>query len=211
MSALPPLQPHDVVLIVGKRGTGKSTAAKALLASELKRKTRAIVFDYHDEYSRHGEASEQVYLGACRDRMEIDAISLNPDALDDSRLSLSLVPERGPKECAADFEVAADLALDTGGLLFLADEVGVYSDYCGETIDRLVCQSRHSAVPVVLVAQRMIQIPKTARTQATAIVSFRQDNPDDLAALEKIAGKEIAARVSRLPRGKCEVWRDTLN
>ncbi len=210
-TTLPALRPHDVVLIVGKRGTGKSNAGKTLLAAELKRGARVLAFDPHDEYSVLGRKSDEVRLGSCRDRLSVAALAVTPEKLDDKKLSLAVVPEGLPSAVAKDFAQVVDVVQDTGRLVFLVEEVGMFSEHVEENVNHLACQSRHWSVACVLLAQRMVQIPKTARTQASMLVSFRQDNPDDVAALEKIAGPEFAARVSCLPRGRCEVWRDSLN
>ncbi len=208
------LLPHDVLGIVGKRGTGKSTEGKELAAAEVAAGARVAAFDYHDEWSRKGRRTDQIRLGPLRDRCTADELFRDPSLLDDARLSLAVVPSQDPRECARDFAGFCDLVLATGGVVAIADEVGVFSEYCAEDLNRLACQSRHESVPLVLLAQRMTQIPKTARTQLTRLVSFRQDNPDDLDALADLVGlpqgKAFAERVSRLARGQSEQWRDDL-
>lgn len=203
------LQPHDVVLVVGKRGTGKSTHAKALCGEELKAGSRVAWFDPHDEYSRKGRKSTEVRLGPLRDRVTIDQLCAKPSLLDQETLSLSVVPEG---DFAAAFEEFSSMVLATGGVTLGADEIGEYSDEANKALNTVATQSRHSACPVVLVAQRLTQIPKTARTQASTVVTFLQSNPEDLAALDKLTGDEdFSARVSRLGRGKFLTWRDEVS
>jgi energy-coupling factor transporter ATP-binding protein EcfA2 len=203
----PALEPEDVALYVGKRGSGKSTRAKQLLAAAMAAGQPCVAFDPHDEYSQEGRQSSQVRLGPLTQRMTVEQLAADPDALLEKRLSLAVVPEGlGPREKAEAFSALVDEVLDAGDVVLLADEVGQWGRYCAEQLDELACQSRHSGVPVVLVAQRLVQVPKTARTQATLVNSGRQDNPDDLAALADLAGEGFSEAVARLKRGECVQW-----
>lgn len=200
------LQPHDVRLIVGKRGSGKSHHAKQLCAAEMKGGARIVVYDPHDEYSKRGRKTSQVSLGPLLDRVTVDQLFLNPAMLDTEKLSLAVVPTN---DVAAEFAEVAELVAATGGLTFVADEVGEYSDEQAKTLNSVATQSRHYECPVILVAQRLTQIPKTARTQASQVDTFLQSNPEDLEALTKLTGDEdFAVKVSRLPRRKFLSWRD---
>ena len=204
------LSPSDVCLIVGKRGTGKSTSAKALAGFLMEAGHAVVAFDPHDEYSQRGRKSEQVYLGPLHDRVTVAELERDPSALD-TRGSLAVVPSLHRRECAADFGTFVQLIQDTGDVATIVEEVGLLSELAADELNELATQSRHYAIPLVLVAQRMTQIPKTARTQASVVVSFLQSNPDDLDALADLADgdKELAARVRSLPAGECVVWRDT--
>lgn len=207
------LAPADVVLVLGKRGSGKSHAAKTLLAAELEAGARVVAFDPHDEYSQKGKKTPEVSLGPLEHRVSVAELEQRPELLDARRLSLAVVPSsrKGP-ELAEEFETVAGIATATGRLTFLADEVGEFSAHAQEELVSLATQSRHYSMPLVLVAQRATQVPKTARSQASRIVCGRQDEPDDLAALEKrtrLSSPDFAARVSRLPRRQLLEWRDT--
>jgi thioesterase domain-containing protein len=69
----------------------------------------------------------------------------------------------------------------------------------------LAVLSRAWGVPLVLVAQRAVSIPKTAREQVSKLISFRQSSPDDIAALaERIGAK--AEKVAKLPRYEFVAW-----
>lgn len=203
------LAPHDVVLIVGKRGSGKSHAAKDLCASELKAGARVVAFDPHDEYSQLGRKSDAVTLGPLSKRVSVDALLKEPELLDDARLSLAVVPRGEPKQIAREFRAVADQVLETGNITFLAEELAVYGEYAEDDLNYAATQSRHVNVALVFVSQRMVHVPKTARTQATVLQSFLQNDPEDLKAISKITGsKDFAERVARLPRRKSLSWRD---
>lgn len=200
-----------MVLIVGKRGCGKSHFAKALAGAELAAGARVVAFDPHDEYSKKGRKSPQVNLGPLAERVTVDQLIEHPELLDAKRLSLAVVPEGVPNDELADaFRDVQELVTSTGRLTFIADEIGEYSDEAAGELNSLATQSRHYEAALVLVAQRMTQIPKTARTQASVLHTFLQSNPEDLEALVKLTGdKDFAARVSRLPRRKNLTWRDS--
>lgn len=204
------LEPHDVVIVVGKRGCGKSHHAKQLAAAELRAGARVVAFDPHDEYSQKGRKTSQVTLGPLAERVTVDQLIERPEVLDAKKLSLAVVPEGlSNAELADAFREVSEQVSATGRLTFLADEVGEYSDFADDTINSLATQSRHSEVAIVLVAQRMTQIPKTARTQASTVHTFLQSNPEDLEALVKLTGdRTFSDRVSRLPRRKHLTWRD---
>lgn len=204
------LEAHDVVMIVGKRGSGKSHQAKALCGLELAAGARVAVFDPHDEYSIKGRATKGVTLGPLPQRFTMDELLEKPSLLDGKKLGAAFVPRgRLRSQIAADFRDFAKLVLLTGGLTVVADEVGEYDDTCKDELETLATQSRHYEMPVVLVAQRATQVPKTARSQASQIFCGLQDEEDDLKALGKRCGKDFSDRVSRLPRRTLIVWRDT--
>ena len=131
--------------------------------------------------------------------------------LDWEQLTLAVVPSEDPEDCATDFVAVSRLVTLTGNLVFVVEEVGYFQQYCASKIDWLATQSRHHEVPCIFVAQRAVQVPKTARTQLTQLVSFRQDHPDDLKALADLAGEPFAADVSRLGRGQWRHWKDSLS
>ncbi|MFZ5469465.1 MAG: helicase HerA domain-containing protein [Myxococcota bacterium] len=202
------VKPHDRVLVIGKTGSGKSNKAKALVSAELEHGARVLAFDPLDEWSRHGRKSDHRRLGPLRDRCTVDDLMREPEILDANDLSLAVVPSQARRECAEDFVQVAALVKDTGNVLLTVEEVGFFGDRCEESLIEAACTFRHYGVGMVFVAQCAIQIPKMARRQASQIWSGRQDDPEDLSALAKVAGAEFAEAVSRLPRGELLHWRD---
>lgn len=204
------ITPQDVVLIVGKRGNGKSTAAKAICGELMRIEQPIAVYDLHDEYSELGQASGGVTLGPLTQRATVAELVERPELLDAHPLALAIIPDKMPKQAAADFATLLAGIENTGNVCLLLEELGVWAGHAEELVNYAATQSRHwgDGVPLVLVAQRAVQIPKTARTQATQLISFRQDDPADLAALAEIAGQPFADDVKRLRRGEFRHWRD---
>lgn len=209
------LEPRDRVVVIGKTGTGKSNYAKRLISENLAAGARVVAFDLHDEYSLKGKRSPQVRLGPLAERCTVDQLVADPRRyLDQNGGGLAIVPEDDdPARVARDFEGVADLVRHTGNLMFVIDEVGYFGDLCEPKLKAIATTYRKFSVSVVMIAQRAVQIPLTARSQASAIVAFRQDEIPDLDALEKrCAGSipDIAVRVARLPPGDHVLWRDTM-
>lgn len=204
------LEAHDVVLIVGKRGSGKSFRAKQLFGEAMAAGERVCVFDPHDEYSVHGHKTDQVNLGPLRKRCTVDELLDNRALLDDPKLSLAVVPRMRPRKALAQdlADVSTQVQL-AGRITFGMDEVGEYNDIAEDDLISLATQSRHYSVPVVYIAQRMVQVPLTARAQTSILLCGTQSNPADLDALKLLTGSPtFAAQVSRLPRRTLLEWRD---
>jgi hypothetical protein len=217
--------PTDVGVIVGKRGNGKSTEGKRIAEDALDDGWRVVAWDPHREWSRHGRASEHVRLGPLDDQTtwpELLVRSRRTDKvhpLDFEDLSLAVVPGgKLPRQVADDFEPFVSMVESTGDLLLMVEEVGYFGKHCAEWLDYLATQSRHWGVPVVFLAQRLTQVPKTARTQASWVVSFRQDDDDDLEALGELVrdrtrpefARQFADDVGALAPGEFRLWHERM-
>lgn len=208
------LAPHDVVLVVGKRGSGKSYRAKKLLGEEMAAGARVCAFDVHDEYSQLGRRSRQTNLGPLTQRCTVEELlDSGGRLLDNEHLAMSIVPRRRPKQAIAeDFADVLALVNITGRLTFAANEVGLYSRLAEEDLDEAATQSRHVEVPIVFIAQRMVQVPLTARSQTSWLITGVQNAPADIKALYELTGSDtFAQEVSRLPRRQQLEWRDSTN
>jgi uncharacterized protein DUF87 len=205
------LRAHEVNLYVGKRGSGKSNAAKRKLAECLKAGQRVIVFDPHREYAQDGNASEEVMLGPLPSSRELWELMADDEELLYGEASFAVVPEvlRGP-EAARAFVWLAERAYQAGDLVFAADELVLIWEYraAQDAMNFIATQGRHQKVPLVLAAQRATHVPYTTRTQATLLDTGKQDDPDDVAAIAKRCGKEFAEQVPKLKRGERLVWQD---
>jgi hypothetical protein len=205
------LAPHDVALYLGKRGTRKSTRAKALSGRCMKRRRRVLALDPHDEWSIHGRESDQVILGPLRQRFDAWEVLAEPSILERDNLCAAIVPsEMDPEAWAAVFKPILLECLDIGDLDLFMDEVPSWAEYCEKTLNAVALNSRHSRMAVVAIGQRAKKFPLTFRSQATLINSGLQTEPADLAALEDVAGKDFAEAVRQLERGQYCQWRDDM-
>lgn len=200
------LEPHDLVVITGVRGSGKSSTAKKLIAVNLNAGRRIVAWDPKDEYSRLGRKRKSVELGPLRDRVTLDELLANPEMLDAEDLSLAVVPSNPgteePDELAADFKELAGQVRLTGDLMFVVDEVGLIEEDARKTLKIVGTQSRHwgdEGVPLVLIAQRMVLITRSARDMSSIIYTGVQTDPDDLRTLYKLV-------VARLGEEKAQAF-----
>lgn len=183
------LKPHDRVLILGITGSGKTYFARKRIVAKA---ARVVVWDPHREYET-------------QQRVSLDDLLERPEMLDAESLSISVTPDwKTPKDLAAEFEVFADLLSTAEGVTAVIDEVGLLK-HSADSVEFVACQSRHWGVPVVFVAQRAVQVTKTAREQVSKIVSFRQSSPEDVDALIERCGEQ-AIKVRTLPRRQAWYW-----
>lgn len=206
-----PLTAREREAVVGKTGMGKSTLLKELARREMAAGACVVAWDPHDEYSELGVETSEVTLGPLTQRATVTELINSPAILDREDLALAIVPEgeRG-EELAEEFREVCRAVKQTGNLTFIVDEVGEIDRFAELDINRAATTWRKFSIPVVLGAQRMVQIPKTTRTQLSGIVTFLQDDDDDLAALQRrTRDDEFPARVLQLGPGEFIHWRDT--
>jgi hypothetical protein len=212
------LKPRDLLVVVGKTGTGKGRWAKAQLA--LWMSCFAIVwFDPLDEYSTQGEETPECGLGPLTQRCTVSELLADPARwLSADPLALAVVPDSSdPESVAADYEdVAVQVKHEAkrrgGRMLFGSDEVGHFEEFARPKLKEVGTTFRHWGVARVYIAQRAVFIPLAVRSQASHLISFRQDEDADIDALYRRTRRTdelFAERVSRLPLGKFEHWRDT--
>jgi nucleoside-triphosphatase THEP1 len=205
------LDPRDRLAILGKTGTGKSNLAKLLAAEMMRRGIRIVAYDPEDEWSQLGrERDGEVTLGPLIARITADELRFNGAAiLDSEALALAVVPDDDLDQAAADFEYLADLVKHTGHVCLIIDETGTLQLRAAEKLDAVFTRWRKYSVPVVCIAQRAVQVPKTARGQLSQIICFRQDDVSDVAALaERVRDEAWLARVPTLADGEFLYWRD---
>ncbi len=210
-------------MVLGKTGSGKSNWVKDWLAELMKRRARIVVFDVCDEYSIHGHASGETKLGPLTQRVTADELIADPDRyLDRKDLALAVVPENedDPEEVADDFCAIGEQVKHTGEsrrtehpLIFVIEEIGYFGEYCREYLKAAATMWRKQNVCIIFVSQRATMVPLGARSQATQIYAFQQDEQADLKALDERCGlliPDFAERVSRCAPGEPVVWRDDL-
>lgn len=216
------LSAHDLVCVVGKRGSGKSTFAKNLIAVQLREGRRVLAFDPKREYSRHAEKKKHVDAGPLRDRCTVDELLKHPEWLDAPDLQLAVeseVSNTDEEGLAEDLEAVTQLVEQTGDLTMLCDEVSLYRDAAARTLKVIGTQSRHwgkEGTPVILVAQRMTLIEPNARKQCSVLVTGRQDDPEDVEAIRKMVAptlgedgaEKFVHEVATLARPGLVGWRE---
>lgn len=200
------LEPRDRVLVLGVTGSGKTHFVKHEVVARC---PRVVVWDVHGEYATadgHGYRPLE--------RVTLDELG---GVVDDPACRVAVVPEWAePEELWAEFRDFAALIKESRDLVCVVDEVGLLSSGgsgSGGAMGRLVMlatQSRHWRVPLVMAAQRAVQVHPTAREQALTVVSHAQVSPRDLDALrDRGFSDEDVRRIPTLAQGERVVWRQT--
>jgi DNA helicase HerA-like ATPase len=170
--------------ILGQRGFGKSTLARALVAD----RTRLLVFDPMHEH-------DALPLG-WRD------FELYTEALDRGgyargfRIGLIDTIEHEEDFCAWAWEIAGRC----GGLTVLADEADMLAVPGQETeiFRRLVAQGRHYAIEFLACSRRPAELSRYLTGQADELYIFRCQEPRDLAYIRSFCGREAAEQIQEL-------------
>ena len=224
---LPPLVASSRHAYVGQSGAGKSHAAKLAVMAYLKTPgARVVVVDPLDEWSKLGKHNAHVTLGPCTHRATAGEVFDDPSRwLDGDSVALAVVVSGDEDEASRQVAELCDLVLSTGDMLMVLEECGAFtgpdvSDQCAKkALAKLATRGRHFGVPSLYCAQRLVQVPPSARAQLDAAAVFRQVHPADLAALDefaaatgalvggkRISGRELREVVQQLPDRECAEW-----
>jgi DNA helicase HerA-like ATPase len=205
-------QPRHRVLVCGKTGSGKTYRAHELLRQWQRSGTRVVVLDPKDEYSR-------ARGGPCAMRVTALELAKKPEVLKLKRLSLAVVPRsREPQDVARAALLLLRIVPELcGRVLLVADEVHLWADSqkgkdchrAAKLLDVVATVERDRGVALMLVAQRAAHVPVNTRTQLSTIITFRQEDGDDLRALAaRTKDRTWLERVARLEAFEALTWRD---
>lgn len=174
---------REVVIVLGVTGSGKTTWAKKYVAHESRLAVYDIAHDFNVQY------------------MSADDIADLPESKPDRFRVGVWIPEDAPLLAASAFLLGnCTLVLEELSTLFPTG-----AKITGP-ISEVVYLGRHRRVTLVCIAQRATSIPVAIRSQASRVVTFRQQEDDDVKALVGKIGKENAMRVTGLPDLTCIDW-----
>lgn len=210
-------QARTRLAVVGKPDMGKSSHAKRLVKAWLTRGLRVVAVDPHDEYSKDGNPTRLVELGPLRKRMTALELARTPTAILEPRLSLSVVVGDSPRSAARGFMLVARLVRAAEKpCVLLVDEVGLWTNparhpachTAAAELATVAISDRKKGISLVVVSQRMAQIPSEVRSTVTDVHAFLQDQQADLEALEARCGQPFAGEVSQLRQFHHAAWSD---
>ena len=181
-----------IILIFGKRGSGKSYLAKKKIENE----PRLVVFDTMSEYENgvifdaenYHECLEfwrKVYRGRFR-----------------------LIYR--PLQPAVEIERICDLVYTIGNCCFLVEEIDCYcSAYqISDTFAAIVQRGRHKNITLIGITQRPYGINRLLTSQAKEIYIFNTNEPRDREYLRTLLGQEIEAKLDALKQYEYVHWQD---
>tara|TARA_R110002110_G_scaffold1531_9_gene6858 strand:- start:6939 stop:7607 length:669 start_codon:yes stop_codon:yes gene_type:complete len=194
----------ELILVTGRRGSGKSTLTKGLLSGRPK----VVVFDPRREYGGRG-------VTTCDNRKALIAamrkgwargfhIAYVPQAGCEAeelhKLTLICWQAQSPYESGADPRKLT-LAIEEMDLSFPV--VRLPNDLNGMT--RVVNQGRHVGIEVIGVTQRPAQISKTFRANVSTTYVFPLADEDDQAAMLKKLSRKWSETLRTLQPHTCLV------
>jgi energy-coupling factor transporter ATP-binding protein EcfA2 len=180
----------EVLVILGTRGSGKSSLAKSLLRSL----PRVVIFDTCEEY----KAPHVIRSG--------HPVELFRYLRKRKRYCVSYVP-REPKR---EWPWVCRIAFALGDMMLCAEEVdqATSAGYSGPEFGNLLRRGRHRGVSVIGISRRPAEIPRELTANAYRIVAFRSTEPRDLAYYRAVMGEAAAERIRTLPPLTGYAWRD---
>lgn len=232
--ALPVDAATQTFLVVGKRGSGKSTTAARLVEQLLNAKVPVVVLDIADTWwglkaSRDGNgAGHDVYVFGGRHAdlpLEVHGGAMIADVLCEHRVSMVLSCKHLSGVARSQFMVDFAQTLYqkwSGGVLHLvleeAHELAPQSPPRGEKAEnmlgafkRLWKLGRSSGIGGTAITQRPASLSKDITTQSEILVVHRTIGPQDVEAVRqwikyRQQSEEILGELATLKTGEAFVW-----
>lgn len=179
-----------IILIFGKRGSGKSFLANKLIENEQ----RAIVFDTLSEYT-NGVVFEEYgnFIKFWR------RIYQHPYRL----IYRPLKPDE-------EIEYVADLVYAIGNVTFLVEEIDCFCDQhqISESFAHIIQRGRHNNITLIGITQRPYGIHRLLTSQAKEIYIFSTNEPRDREFFRTLLGQGIEPVLDRLEQYQYVHWKD---
>lgn len=181
-----------IILIFGKRGTGKSYLATKLIEAER----RLLVFDTLSEYetgvlfdAEEVEAFRDFWRRTYRGNFRLVYRPLRPDV---------------------EIEEMAGLVFALGNMTFLVEEIDCYctSFQISEAFAHIIQRGRHKNITLIGVTQRPFGIHRLLTSQAKEIYIFGTNEPRDRDYLKALLGHEIEPKLDALEQYQYLHWQE---
>ena len=187
----------ELIIIVGMRGTGKTTSGKVLTSNQ----PRVVAFDPLGDFTAPTRVTTFQEFVEASDRMKFDRT-----------MRITYHPDEKNTTVAFDYFADALMALQAEArshygptfppLTVMVDEAGTFMQVnkSQNAFNRMLRFSRHSKINVICATHRGIDIPVTFCALASSIYTFRQQEMRDLKYWADFYGdKRIAERIRNLP------------
>jgi hypothetical protein len=181
-----------IILIFGKRGSGKSYLAGKLIENE----PRLIVFDTMSEYengivfgAEEYERCLEFWRKVYRQNFRLIYRPIRPDV---------------------EIGQICDLVYTLGNCCFLVEEIDCYcSSYqISDTFAAIVQRGRHKNITLIGITQRPYGIHRLVTSQAKEIYIFNTNEPRDREYLRTLLGQEVEPKLDALKQYEFIRWQD---
>lgn len=177
------IKKREVIIVLGVTGSGKTTWTKKFTDGETRLLAYDIAHDFNVAYMNAEELIEQ-----------------NENPPETFRYGV-WTPD--------DVETLIASAFVWGKCTLMLEELSTLyktGEKISGPIGEVVYLGRHQTVTLICIAQRATSIPIAIRSQASRIVTFRQQEDDDVKSLVGKFGKERCARMTGLQDLHCMDW-----
>lgn len=172
-----------VILLLGKRGSGKSYLARDM----LKNYNRYLVFDTIGEYSNQGVCFQDLKeLGEFWEKFIDKKFRLIYQPLNPYKI---IEAETGKTE----FDLICDLVWECEDMALIVEEMDAFCGSAGisDSFANIVQRGRHRNITLIGISQRPYGISRLISSQAKEIYSFIMTEPRDIEYLSQYIGKDV--------------------
>ena len=183
---------QKVVLIIGKRGSGKSYLANKVLRD----RSRLFVYDCMGDFNEGVLFAYNQFAGLSRFWRS------------HYKGSFRLIYR--PLWPANQLELPAAMAWELGNMTFVIEEAAecCQPNQVKDSVAKLVRMGRHRNIEVVAITQRPYELDIMFRSQAKVMLVFNTTEPRDREWLRKVIGPEIEAKLDQLGPYEHVKWQD---
>lgn len=181
-----------VILIIGKRGSGKSYLTKKLIAVH----NRLLVYDIMSEYT--------------------SCLVFEKETINEFRMFWGHVYKNDfrfayrPIQPKQEIDYLAKLVFALGNMTFVVEEIdSICTAYdMPESFSRIIARGRHRNITLIGVTPAPFGIHRDLTRQAKEIYVFNTKEPRDRDYLRSLLGQEIEAKLDALGQYEYVKWED---
>lgn len=181
-----------VILIIGKRGSGKSYLTKKMIADH----NRLLIYDIMSEYT--------------------DCLVFGTETMTEFRQFWGHIYKKDfrftyrPIEPKKEITYLARLVFALGNMTFVVEEIdSICTAYdLPETFSRIIARGRHRNITLIGVTPAPFGIHRDLTRQAKEIYVFNTKEPRDRDYLRSLLGQEIEAKLDALGQYEYVKWED---
>lgn len=181
-----------IILVLGKRGSGKSYLANKLIENHH----RLFIFDTLSEYEQgvvfgteNWELCLEFWRKVYRDNFRLVYRPIDPEA---------------------EIDEICELLFELGNVTFLVEEIDCYCTAykIPPAFAHIIQRGRHKNITLIGVTQRPFGVHRLLTSQAKEIYVFNTNEPRDREYLRTLLGQEIDAKLDSLKQYEYVKWTD---